>query len=248
MNLGIVFHAVEHCNLGCKNCGHFCGIAEPEFADIEENRKDLIRLSQLFNLVKVQVMGGEPLLHDRVTDFLKNVKEIAPRAKLLLLTNGLLLPKMSDDFWLKTKEYSATILMSAYPVPNIDNIIKCACDKARKFGVSFYFRKRVIFYKFLNPEGTNDMVSTFNNCVYKSCHTLKYGKISVCGTPFHMSHYNKKFNQNVPLDGPVDIHDPSMTAEKIIESFTKPMSACKYCKRLNATPWGRGSKEMSDWL
>ena len=38
----------EHCNLNCYGCDHFAPLAKPEFADLEESRRDLTRLAELF--------------------------------------------------------------------------------------------------------------------------------------------------------------------------------------------------------
>lgn len=40
---------VEHCNLNCKYCAHFCPVAPESFLDVNEYEKDCKRLSELFD-------------------------------------------------------------------------------------------------------------------------------------------------------------------------------------------------------
>ena len=58
-------HIAEHCNLNCKSCNNFSCIAEPEFVDVEEFRKDFARMGEIFSheCEQIYLIGGEPLLN-----------------------------------------------------------------------------------------------------------------------------------------------------------------------------------------
>ena len=93
-------HVVDHCNLNCKGCSHFCNLAEEKFIDVESIRKDFVQLSKVYKNIKViRLMGGEPLLHPEINEIMKSVRASFPYSQIKLATNGLLLPKMKEHFW-----------------------------------------------------------------------------------------------------------------------------------------------------
>jgi len=61
---------VHHCNLNCKGCNKFSPISEEYFADIVEFKKDIIKISELFNIQEFKILGGEPLLHPKLNKFI----------------------------------------------------------------------------------------------------------------------------------------------------------------------------------
>ncbi len=85
----------DHCNLNCQCCDHFSPIASKTFLDFEQYVKDIKRLAYLtdgkIGLMKLQ--GGEPLLNDRVIDYMKVTRECFPDSHICLFTDGVLLPK-----------------------------------------------------------------------------------------------------------------------------------------------------------
>ena len=60
-------------------------------------------------------MGGEPLLHPQVNDFMRITREAYPHSKIFIVTNGLLLLKMPNDFWETLRQYRIRIHWSKYP-------------------------------------------------------------------------------------------------------------------------------------
>jgi MoaA/NifB/PqqE/SkfB family radical SAM enzyme len=71
----VEMHVVDHCNLNCKGCSHFSPIADELFTDIGEFTRDLQQLRRLVsNIEVIRLMGGEPLLHPNITDFIRSTK------------------------------------------------------------------------------------------------------------------------------------------------------------------------------
>ena len=129
-------HLVEHCNLNCKGCSDFAPLAEPEFLDVEEFRRDVTRLAELFGheCDRVYLMGGEPLLHPDLLEFMRITRQVLPEGDIYVFSNGILLPKMPDDFWKACHDNNIRIWVSAYPIKIDADTIKA---KAAKFGVNF---------------------------------------------------------------------------------------------------------------
>lgn len=242
------FHLTEHCNFACKGCGHFCPIAEPEFADLDQYKKDMKRLSELFtHIYFLNLMGGEPLLHPGICDFIKVARESFPNSIISVVTNGILLQKMPELFWTTLKECSSGVIVSLYPP--LEPLIAERIFLAASYDVNIKFLSLTTFRGGLNLKGDNDKIAVFNKCkVIERCHFLKKGTMSVCGMPHHFEHFNKKFDEHLPQDGIFDIHDPELTGDKIVEIFDTAIEGCRYCNPFSRSfEWGVSTKEKSEW-
>lgn len=111
-------HLTEHCNLNCKGCDNYSPLAEKEFLDIEEFKRDCGRLSELFKgkIEELSLLGGEPLLHPQIADFLEISRKNFPIGEIRIITNGLLLPKMNEKFWENCRKYDIVISPTRYPI------------------------------------------------------------------------------------------------------------------------------------
>lgn len=95
---------VDHCNLNCSGCTHFCPLVGENYMDVEHFKKDLTQLKTFFSHIKqFRILGGEPLLHKDVAKFVQYSREILPNSDIRIVTNGLLLSKMPDDFLMQLK-------------------------------------------------------------------------------------------------------------------------------------------------
>ena len=86
-------HIVDHCNLNCAGCSHFSPLASEWYESLEDFRKDFTELANKTNtqVKTIRIMGGEPLLHPQVTDFLITARQLFPTSEIQLVTNGILL-------------------------------------------------------------------------------------------------------------------------------------------------------------
>ena len=60
---------VKHCNLNCRGSDHFAPIADEWYIDIDVFESNLIRLKYILKdkkLYELNLMGGEPFLHDKL--------------------------------------------------------------------------------------------------------------------------------------------------------------------------------------
>ena len=114
-------HLTDHCNLNCKGCTHFSPLAEKFFLDIDDFERDLTRLSELSkgDVGEMFLLGGEPLLHPEIVDFFPIARNLFPNTKLVVITNGILLPQQDERFWKACKRYNIQLWVSDYTL-NID--------------------------------------------------------------------------------------------------------------------------------
>lgn len=109
-------HLVDHCNLNCKGCDHFCPIADKWFADSNSYARDLQQIRKLFSRIyQICLLGGEPLLHPKIADFLFITRSCFPKADIRIMTNGILLDSMPDSFWDACRETHTWIIFDVYP-------------------------------------------------------------------------------------------------------------------------------------
>ena len=245
---------VEHCNLNCAGCSHFSPVAKPEFVDVEEFRRDFERMGEIFSHESkaVYLLGGEPLLHPELNTLLKIVRSNFTSGQIVLVTNGILLLSLGEDFWRLCHDKNIEISVTHYPIKlNTEGIFRTA----EKFGVKVELRsedEKVLFRKDpIDLTGSQNIQESFALCM-KHCSTLKHGKFYNCSFTPHVHHFNEAFGQNVAVtkDDYIDIYD-EVSKDFILDFMCKPIPACRYCnmKGVNFfTNWHISKREMSEWV
>lgn len=255
--LGFRFHVSEHCNLNCKGCNNFSPLAEPEFVDVVELKRDLARLSEIFGhkCEYIYLSGGEPLLHPEIKAIMKIARENFPDSDISVFTNGILLSQQDDSFWKACHDSRVNIIASAYPI-NIN--VEAVRETAVKFGVSFKWawgEDESQHDKFavepINLKGNSRIKHNFALCVRaNNCITLRKGRLYTCTFAPHVRHFNRYFGQNVAITeaDSVNIYDDNVTADMILQRMAEPIPACRYCN-LDAKiiQWGITEKDISEW-
>lgn len=242
-------HLTDHCNLDCKGCGHFSPLAAPNFASIEQYRLDLSRLSQLFSNIRIiRLMGGEPLLHPEVIDFIAMTYRFFPHANIRFVTNGLLLTSVTDMFWIKCVETGTTIDLTLYPPlrPRAEQL-RSLC---RSKGVPLNTTEVEHFVSIMNPSGSSDQASSYKTCQSKSIALpfLSNGRLYQCAEPALIHYFNDWFNYDIPADPGIDIHASFLSGHKILQRLDNSITNCKYCRFDSVPfPWSISRKKLAEW-
>ena len=249
----------EHCNLNCKGCSHFSPIAEEEYIDADTFEKDLSRISELFqkNLGMLRLMGGEPLLHPSLISLLKTARKYFPKTHIQLVTNGLLLPKLGEEFYNCCKDYGIDIHITIYPIGNTYKKILEFLD-GRKIGYSITSnavnKEKTFHHLVIDKNGGHDAQKNFEQlCSCSTCTNLVKGKLYLCPVRAGMRHFVKYFEQNFPLfdeDG-FHIHEKNVSAEQILEFLSRPTPFCEYCSCESmeyGQKWERSKKQITEWI
>ncbi|MDR0869301.1 MAG: radical SAM protein [Planctomycetaceae bacterium] len=92
----IVFNFSFGCNLKCEHCGTFSPYRSG-LVPKEELLESFDLWSQKIQPVEIHVSGGEPFLHPDIKEVVIHLKKAWPHANLMIISNGLLLPNISDD-------------------------------------------------------------------------------------------------------------------------------------------------------
>lgn len=246
---------VEHCNLNCKSCSHFCPVAEEEFLDVAEYERDCKRLSELFNkeIYFIRLMGGEPLLHPKIAEFFYITRKYFPNGPIDLDTNGILVLSMKDKFWKALRENNINLTITRYP---IDIDLEKIQEKCKKEGVNFKFFSEHKVETFnhlpLDLDGRQPIEYNFYACyLANACHTLKHGKMYTCSTVPHAQHFNDYYKCNLQFseDDCIDIYKVKDKKE-ILEFMSKPIPFCRYCnvKGRKIQKWEVSKKDINEWV
>ena len=255
----MVVNICDHCNLRCKGCDHFACIADEYFVDVDIIKKDIERMGELFShdyIMKIAVMGGEPLLHPHLLEILRIVREQFPYTQLRLTTNGILLAKQEKDFWDTCRKANVTIVNTKYPI-NIkhDSLRKKAEEENVKFmhyegtgGTSV----RKLQKHTIDVKGMNNPAKSFADChISNYGNFLMEGKLYRC--PFSCQAYRifeKKFNVGLRITDKdyIDIYKAD-NMQEILEFGAKPGYFCRYCSgRTEDFDWERSKKEITEWI
>lgn len=257
--LAFSVHLTEHCNLNCKACAHFAPLVKNEgFTDIGEFTKDMERLSELSHgeMRYIDLLGGEPLLHPDIAAFLTVTRKCFPVGAVRLITNGLLLKKMKQDFWDAVAENRITIVISKYlETVDYDELIALIREKARGGYGAYYidYTKGGFWSRDLDTKGQNNPVTSYLTCpMANNCHFLSNGKMYTCVKPANIHYFNEYFDEDIAVsehDG-IDIHE-AMSLDEIMSFLAKPIPFCRYCN-FSATVWTQGgqksAKEIEEWV
>lgn len=221
-------HLADHCNLNCKGCAHFSNLVpEAVFSDISTFESDIKRLFELFsNIGQFFLLGGEPLLNPDFPAFIQIVRKYFPYTDLILLSNGILIPKLTDEQIQVLKQYRVRLQISAYPVLDIDKIT--AFMDAHDLNAELRIQKSA-FTKFLNPAGTSNKTASFEQCPRKDCNFLLNGKIAPCCLPLTAHYFNAYFGEHIPENESLNIYSDNIDGWDIIEYLNTPMETCRYC-------------------
>ena len=250
-------HLTEHCNLNCRGCFHFSPLANEEYLDVVEYKKDCERLAELYDGCATQILllGGEPLLHPQIEDFIRITRDNFATSEIIIVTNGLVLSKMSESFWMSCKENNVYIEPTKYPV---NANYRAAEAKAQQYEVELHYfndaqEVKTLTYQPLDLKGQQNKEYNFYNCYRANlCITLSHGRLYTCIMPAHVHHFNDYFRAGLPdfVEDGIDIYK-AKSAEEISNLLTHPIEMCKYCDRKNVKDgieWSVSKKAKEEWI
>ena len=248
----VEFHIVDHCNLNCAYCDHFTPLADKNFCKIDDIIEDFKKLKKIFdNIGKIYIVGGEPLLHPNLLDILEPLRNIYPKSKIVIITNGILLDKQNENFFNALKKYNIALSMTHYPL-NID--YEGWIEKLSKIGIKTYYfslNRNKMKKQNLDLNGKNDKKIAFQKCWEKKCHFVRDGKLYVCTPAPNIRFLNKYFNLDFKL-GKNDYIDLNKvkSASYINALFKKPIDFCRYCNdgEIEFKKYSISKKELSEWV
>lgn len=250
-------HIVEHCNLNCRGCTHFSPLAKQEYISLVEFERDMARLAFLtLNKARfINLLGGEPLLHPEIEQFAVIARQYFPESIIRIVSNGILIPKMKDEFWNVCRENCIILGITQYPISlDYDKIIRVIKkNKVEYESFSGEDLKRDEMWKLaLDAKNTSRPIENFMRCPRaNACVFISHGKLFNCATMANIHHFNGFFNQHYELEQQdyVDIYEANGVQE-LLDFLCKPKPFCRFCnieKRQYGGKWEQSKYDISEW-
>jgi cyclic pyranopterin phosphate synthase len=238
------------CPLRCAGCTNGMGMPglKLEVFPLADVAADITAAARVMHAEIACLLGGEPLVHPRIVDLIRHAKASGLCDRVRVLTNGMPLHRMGDDFWAEIDDLKVSIYPGRTPPENV------ALAKRRQaehgFDLSFYdvasdpFRA-VLTRDVRTPESAQE---TYQGCWYKTfTRKIEQGHFYRCCTSPSIS----KTLMGLPPD-----HDgialDGLTTETLQEFLDRPtfMESCTRCHGNLGPRLGAWSEERNRdaWL
>lgn len=244
-------HAADGCNLNCKGCLHFSNLhGKEEFPDFDEVLTTVSIMNRNCEIFQFRVLGGEPLLNPELGEFLRELRIILPYSDLAVISNGILIPKMSESLLKLMSENQIGFNLTLYP-PTIkmkEDIYRTLDNAGVSYGSHEAKTDRFERFMLLNPTDSTD--KAYEYCVPRGILTIKGKNLYRCPLEAYIDRFYSRYK--IPITPPEGINLWEFNGDwrKLVSDlYNYPNNLCKYCTR-NAEyyEWSNGKPEQSDWI
>jgi len=248
--MDVEYYITNKCNLNCKGCAAFAPLVkEDNSKPLKQIEKDFKKLHELIGekIRTLTIMGGEPLLHPDINNVVTYISKLFKNSEIRMVTNGILLPKMNDEFFNILKIHLSELCVTVYPTnTDYEKIFKLLDDrqiKYKKYGV-----KNLFYHQYLKEEYEDP-----KDCWYRNLYVLKDNKIYTCTEIAFFNYFEEEFKGQHSLklteDDYIDL-DKINSFEELEEAKKKIPPFCGYCmgNDKKMTKWGTSKKDINEWI
>jgi organic radical activating enzyme len=237
------YNVTHHCNLKCDHCDHLSPFFGPKDNDFNSSisvaafEKQIGILSRHLHSEEFLILGGEPLLHKNVLDFLRLVKASQICEKTVLVTNGFLLGSQDDELFRLVDK----ITISFYPSqPLKKEAIEKARERCREHSVELQifdqpkFSMSIVGIKNEDDRLVNGIFNTCTVAWTQRCYALHDGYVYRCSRAPFIAYKLHKLNlipQDFSKEDGLKLEDTDDFGARAQEYFnrTTPLKSCSYC-------------------
>lgn len=220
-------HLADHCNMKCELCCHNSQLVEGQvFTEFETYSRDLLRMHELVpDIVRISLLGGEPLLHPNLMEFIEFTRNVYSCSHITVVTNGLLLKQSPPELLECLKRNNAEINVSLYPPMHhqLDDLL----EYIRSTGIHASIHRVDRFFKKFCDKPKFDPKEMSEYCGY--CMGLSDGRISRCIDSLYVHYFNQRFGKILPETEGYNIYDEDLDPLKLVHMLEQPMELCAYC-------------------
>jgi organic radical activating enzyme len=255
----IEYYTSFHCNLKCANCSTGSPYRDEESFDLESFKRDMDNLSQYMHVGVLRFIGGEPTLNPDITEYLKYAKQSNFCDVTAIVTNGINLLSLSDEFY----DNCDIVSISKYENVNInyDKILNYLDERGKRWNfnnvinhpksMSAWKKDQVVIDRqnvdlvigeqFRVLDQFEELDEDTAQAVYTSCSGKTYcstffgGKYYRCAVSIHRPGYYKAIGVPLPYD--LKELDGISIDEQFTEKYTEAINsekininACRFCK------------------
>ena len=177
----VEFPLAHGCNLKCE----FCSNMSPFRAGVLS--KDMLldsfkKWSQKISPGCVVLIGGEPLLHPDIAEIVTAIHHYWSQSRYMIATNGVLLPRVSDDVLRVFAKYNVHVKISQHlDTPEYRKILKQSLSRLTQFRIKYKVAE--VFGNWWNMRGIDEKgvpvpchsnpVVAYEKCPSKYCTTVE---------------------------------------------------------------------------
>jgi len=253
MPLRLEFILSDYCNLNCRGCTHYSPLARKEFISLEKVSQVMEHLGQVCGggVESAYLMGGETLLYPDLTGAMEALRRSFPTQKLYIFTNGLLLPKMDDDFWRACRRYGFILAITRYPIKfDYDSVIALCASKGVETVIFGDRTKAGSFFRFsLDPAGRQNARIAHFKCYNRGCVSVLGDYVYPCSISACVGHLNDATGTSFEhLTGDSLYYRNVGSAADIRRLRDRPVPFCRYCRQPQVVPYGPSRREPDEWI
>lgn len=230
----IEYSVSYHCNLRCYQCSHLSPLMKAHFPPVDGFRDDLLHLSEVLHARVLRLLGGEPLLNPEIDKFVAIAKQSGIADMVMVTTNGLLLHRMSEDFW----KNADAVLVCLYPDVPLKGSYTSFKQRAKVHNTLLWFHLIDTFRTTIVSEPhhmdwiTALIYKTCKDAHLHHCHMIHEGMLYKCAVPPFLSRYlDSRKRPYDPIPDGISIHDNRDLAggleSYLMEGDVK--ESCRYC-------------------
>lgn len=229
----VEYNVTEHCNLSCYGCDHASPLLPDRFVAVEDFARDLTALARVFHAEQLRILGGEPLLHPDLLQFLREGRRTGVADSIWIYTNGVLLHTMPAELW----ELIDGLHISVYPGVR-RRLDDAECERLCKaHGIKLEVEHYTKFTRTLINRQIRErklVRAIYRHCeMAAECNTVHDGRFYKCApAPFmgpRLAQQGIDFNHRA--QDSVALRD-NPTLQKDMDRYfnaNTPLAACSYC-------------------
>jgi len=230
----------SRCNLRCAHCTACAPfMTESHFPDLEKLERSLSALSKVMHTVQVKILGGEPLLNENLIPLMHVVKNSGFSDRIRICTNGILLHRVSEEFWKNADVVEISHYININKVPSNQELASFAAQ-AENYGVRFEVNPIGVFQEsFVNVPMDNAklIAGIYRECreVHEiPCHTVVDSSFFLCSRIHNLDRWlSSIYNRDLGLtrEAELEITDRPTLKEELVHYLNRsiPLEACRYC-------------------
>jgi hypothetical protein len=229
-------------------------------------RDDLAILSRSFHAGTIRLLGGEPLLHPKISEIAAAARASGVADHVCLVTNGMLLPRAPRELWGSVD----MVEISIYPGHEIEErSMSGVLEILRSAGVELTAVRVSGFREPYSAQGTTDeglIRRIYNTCQIAhrwGCHSVQDGYFYKCPLAHLIPAYGAMDRHWSATEDGVRLDDAASLFDRLTAYLldSEPLQACAYClgsvgklfphEIIARTEWHEPNKrtipELIDW-
>lgn len=227
------------CTNRCICCDHYSPMQKPGLVEPAQIERDLKAAARIMHGGDYRLIGGEPTLHPDIVEIIDIAHASGVCDTVSVWTNGMLLKKMSDEFWEKVDGIAVTV----YPkLPAADlGWIRWKVKDAGKCYQEVNHQGR--FNRTFATRVQDDAAQMYAHCIYRSCNEYDNGWFYHCNNAAFLA----RLVMGMP-EGTDGINLYTATEDQFrayLDDKTHPFESCKHCvqTKLIGTAWREVDRE-----